>query len=1130
MLEEDTVWVHEAVGLSLAWPSAGEDLPAKQIVGYKREPPTIHAIGAIVAVNDTFTCYAIKNGLVRAIHRLSGETALLRGLTTDVIDLRFCPGLDRIAAVTKAGAWYMWDIKLAAGEVQVKEVFFSDRRPPQRPPTHPDAVLLAVIKDDTVVVAHNGLPCHALYFYVGGVLAMPAAVKVDSPIRALSASATTGQVLVGCEDGSVTSVSVPGRPGFGRSGSPVRVTMGAVTLVAPCANGYLVGGAATAEFHLLSGALQLLASLSLGAPPPSVHDASKPLLMTYEPSSGTIVIAASADPSTKGGSSLTFLRLRVPAPSVPETPSFVLAATRVPSERPVLNVACAYNPSEGTVGMFCVVPSALQCLTISKVLLGEGGVAAAEDSSLGGAAGGVGGGAGGGAAAAFELQQQLAHLQQKVMGIAGPPPGPPPASPPPPPMPATPPATPPPPPMPAPPMPPTAPMPAPPMPPMPPMPAPPMPPTAPMPPSPNAELRGGAAAALPPPPTPPMPSSHPELLWAAAVSSPITAPMGPVDAHHDAPVAPSPSPSRIVEPSWAAPSRAAPSRAAPSMATADEPSAAKLAALETKLDEMMTSQRALLDRLDRSGSAVSSANGLGGGGAGGAGSAGSGGSGLFGLFGGGGGGSSSGDMAELIRRLEALEALTKAQAQTTHQAVSAALAQSMSTLATTLAHAHAQQSDALALRMGVVVGEAVSAVVRTQLPPLLQAEVSGVKAIAAEVRTAVQELSRNLVVQIGQAVSQAATQAAVALGTALEASMLEALGTALEKRIAPRVEAAVEAAVTQSLVSLTTTASALPPQVAAAVTASVNARVSATVKEHFEGVLVPGYERASRALFEQLHGTFTQGVSAVVTEASAPLFEMLTSTTAQAAAHQEELLSDATAKLDAAIKRAAAEMTGAAREMAGAARRSANDATKATPAPAASPLPAAPPPPASSAPPAAPLLAPPPAAPPAISVISRHLPPSPPAAPPGDGGTQAVNDFAVSMELQALLAQGQVERAFAVALNASSLDLLLWLCGQLDPRVLGPPVSVSVLVLVSLATQLSAGLDAEPVKLKLSWLKAAFTLLNPTDPLIAPNIERILTAVRDNLKRAEARVPEGFQTDLAMLLFRVNKLSQARPA
>jgi hypothetical protein len=429
----------------------------------------------------------------------------------------------------------------------------------------------------------------------------------------------------------------------------------------------------------------------------------------------------------------------------------------------------------------------------------------------------------------------------------------------------------------------------------------------------------------------------------------------------------------------------------------------------------------------------------------------------------------------------------------------------MSTLAATLAHAHAQQSDALALRMGVAVGEAVNGAVRTQLPPLLQAETSGVKAIVAEVRTAVQDLSRNLEAQLGQAVSQAATQAAVALGTALEASMLEAL----EKRIAPRVEAAV----TQSLLSLTTTASALPPQVAAAVTASVNARMSATVKEHFEGVLLPGYERASRALFEQLHGTFTQGVSAVVTEASAPFLEMLTTTTAQAAAHQEELMSDVTAKLDAAIKQAAAEITGAA-------RRSAHDAakatpavnvhTKATPAPAAPPLPAPPPPPAASAPLDAPLTAP------------------PPAAPPGDGGTQAVNDFAVSMELQALLAQGQVERAFAVALNASSLDLLLWLCGQLEPRVLGPPVSVSVLVLVSLATQLSAGLDAEPVKLKLSWLKAAFTLLNPTDPLIAPNIERILTAVRDNLKRAEARVPEGLQTDLAMLLFRVNKLSQAR--
>jgi len=50
--------------------------------------------------------------------------------------------------------------------------------------------------------------------------------------------------------------------------------------------------------------------------------------------------------------------------------------------------------------------------------------------------------------------------------------------------------------------------------------------------SPSSELRGGAAAALQPPPTPPMPLSHPDLLWAAKVSS--MKPDGTPDMRHSA--------------------------------------------------------------------------------------------------------------------------------------------------------------------------------------------------------------------------------------------------------------------------------------------------------------------------------------------------------------------------------------------------------------------------------------------------------------------------------------------------------------------------------------------------------------------------------------------------------------------
>ena len=46
----------------LAWPSAlGDDPAVSTIAHYKRENPTTHANGSLIAVGEGFTCYAIRS-------------------------------------------------------------------------------------------------------------------------------------------------------------------------------------------------------------------------------------------------------------------------------------------------------------------------------------------------------------------------------------------------------------------------------------------------------------------------------------------------------------------------------------------------------------------------------------------------------------------------------------------------------------------------------------------------------------------------------------------------------------------------------------------------------------------------------------------------------------------------------------------------------------------------------------------------------------------------------------------------------------------------------------------------------------------------------------------------------------
>ena len=78
---------------NLSLPSAAaEDCEVSVLAKYKREKPDVHPAGSLVAVSAAFNCWGLRNGLIRAIHRESEASTLLRGLGADVADMRFCRG------------------------------------------------------------------------------------------------------------------------------------------------------------------------------------------------------------------------------------------------------------------------------------------------------------------------------------------------------------------------------------------------------------------------------------------------------------------------------------------------------------------------------------------------------------------------------------------------------------------------------------------------------------------------------------------------------------------------------------------------------------------------------------------------------------------------------------------------------------------------------------------------------------------------------------------------------------------------------------------------------------------------------------------------------------------------------
>ena len=115
-----------------------ENAQVQDIALYKRER-AVHQ-GSLIAVNASWTCYAIRGGMVRVIHRETEEKALLRGHALEVVDLKFLPGQDVIATVANDGNVYVWRLSCVGSEIKCVPRPISTAHPPHpptAPPPHP---------------------------------------------------------------------------------------------------------------------------------------------------------------------------------------------------------------------------------------------------------------------------------------------------------------------------------------------------------------------------------------------------------------------------------------------------------------------------------------------------------------------------------------------------------------------------------------------------------------------------------------------------------------------------------------------------------------------------------------------------------------------------------------------------------------------------------------------------------------------------------------------------------------------------------------------------------------------------------------------------------------------------------
>jgi enhancer of mRNA-decapping protein 4 len=157
-------------------------------------------------------------------------------------------------------------------------------------------------------------------------------------------------------------------------------------------------------------------------------------------------------------------------------------------------------------------------------------------------------------------------------------------------------------------------------------------------------------------------------------------------------------------------------------------------------------------------------------------------------------------------------------------------------------------------------------------------------------------------------------------------------------------------------------------------------------------------------------------------------------------------------------------------------------------------------------------------------------------APPASAQPTSLADLESSMdptiELGRLVDEGQLEDAFTKALGLSSVEMVTWVCGKVEPAreaIFGQsPAPLSQGVLLSLMQQLSCDLDEEPT-LKLAWIRDSCLAIDPSDAMLSAHMRPILESVFGGLHEASQSpaTPAAVKGDLRLCVHVVNSLLTA---
>ncbi|KAL8469574.1 hypothetical protein ACS0TY_032427 [Phlomoides rotata] len=99
-------------------------------------------------------------------------------------------------------------------------------------------------------------------------------------------------------------------------------------------------------------------------------------------------------------------------------------------------------------------------------------------------------------------------------------------------------------------------------------------------------------------------------------------------------------------------------------------------------------------------------------------------------------------------------------------------------------------------------------------------------------------------------------------------------------------------------------------------------------------------------------------------------------------------------------------------------------------------------------------------------------------------------------DLSRLIAEHKYEEAFTAALQRSDVNIVSWLCSQVDlPGILSMnPLPLSQGVLLSLLQQLACDMSKETSR-KLTWMREVLSAINPTDSMIVVHVRPIFEQV-----------------------------------